>query len=104
MTELTRLTHSLSPDPINLQSLLEEEIKSKTQIATANPSLPAIVNELPKSQELGHKPVQLGFQKKPIVKMGDMAFQGVDLTSEVGQVMTIDWRYVPLGDLITINN
>lgn len=98
MTKLTQSTHSSSPGPISLQDL-QEQVKPKTQVAKTNPSARAIINELPKTQELGPR-----FVKNSIIKVGDMAFQGVDLTSEAGQVMTIDWRYVFPSDLTSRNN
>lgn len=81
---------SASPDPINLIDL----------IGNGNdlPSTPTPKQKLSSTQIAEQPKLELRTRlqsvspKKPITQMANMAFQGIDLTSEAGQVNSINWQ------------
>lgn len=91
-------SHSASPDPINLIDLISLEHKDRLAKARLGCT---VVNEFSRTHDLKTQIRTQGVTpRKSILKVADMAFQGVDLTSEAGQVAAIDWRYVFLDKQI----
>lgn len=95
---LIALTCSACPDSIALiNDSLNKSVPSALQ--TRAKVYPVIVaEEACKAHELGLGPRSqlLGVcaPQQSILKMGSIEFQGVDLTSEAGQIAAVDWRYV----------
>lgn len=88
---LILMFHSASPDPINL---IDNFARGQTATPLAKSKLdPSAIDGRP-TLGLKSRPhlAQGTAPKKSTFKMASIEFQGVDLTSEAGQVASIDWR------------
>jgi hypothetical protein len=88
---LTPSINSPSPDPINLIDLINYGLPG-TPSPKQKRGLTEVAEQSKRELRTRVPPAKSISPKKSMVKMANMAFQGVDLTSEAGQVNSISWQ------------